>query len=96
MQQPNTLFVGLDVHKDSLAVAYVPEDRSAEVPDSAELPGEHSHVTPTAAIDNGSHINAQVWSEIMASTCRFFPCHFLSNYASHVLKHHRRAVTPWP
>ena len=26
-----TLFVGLDVHKDSIAVAYVFDDRSAEV-----------------------------------------------------------------
>ena len=26
-----TLFVGLDVHKDSIAVAYAPEDRGAEV-----------------------------------------------------------------
>ena len=26
-----TIYVGLDVHKDSIAVAYAPEDRSAEV-----------------------------------------------------------------
>jgi hypothetical protein len=26
-----TLYVGLDVHKDSIAVAYAPEDRAAEV-----------------------------------------------------------------
>ena len=26
-----TLFVGLDVHKDTIAVAYAPEDREAEV-----------------------------------------------------------------
>ena len=26
-----TLYVGLDVHKDSIAVAYAPEDRGAEV-----------------------------------------------------------------
>ena len=26
-----TLFVGLDVHKDTIAVAYAPEDRGAEV-----------------------------------------------------------------
>jgi hypothetical protein len=25
-----TLFVGLDVHKDTIAVAYAPEDRGAE------------------------------------------------------------------
>ncbi|HLC41442.1 MAG TPA: hypothetical protein VJO34_07410 [Methylomirabilota bacterium] len=26
-----TVYVGLDVHKDSIAVAYAPEDRRAEV-----------------------------------------------------------------
>ncbi len=26
-----TVYVGLDVHKDSIAVAYAPEDRGAEV-----------------------------------------------------------------
>ncbi len=32
MEQSNkTLYVGLDVHKDSIAVAYAPEDRGAEV-----------------------------------------------------------------
>jgi len=31
MRQHNTLFVGLDQHKDSIAVAYAPEDREAEV-----------------------------------------------------------------
>lgn len=31
MKHPTTLFVGLDVHKDSITVAHVPEDRSAEV-----------------------------------------------------------------
>ena len=31
MNQPTTLFVGLDVHKDSIAVAHVVDDRSAEV-----------------------------------------------------------------
>lgn len=31
MKKPSTLFVGLDVHKDSIAVAYVPQDRHAEV-----------------------------------------------------------------
>jgi transposase len=31
MNQPTTLFVGLDVHKDSIAVAHVFDDRSAEV-----------------------------------------------------------------
>jgi len=30
MQNTTTLFVGLDVHKDSIAVAYAPEDRSAD------------------------------------------------------------------
>ncbi len=31
MKKPATLFVGLDVHKDSISVAYVPDDRRAEV-----------------------------------------------------------------
>jgi transposase len=31
MHTHHTLFVGLDVHKDSIAVAYAPEDRCAEV-----------------------------------------------------------------
>jgi transposase len=31
MEQSTTLFVGLDVHKDSIAVAYAPDERGAEV-----------------------------------------------------------------
>ena len=31
MKHPTTLFVGLDVHKDSISVAHVPEDRSTDV-----------------------------------------------------------------
>src|SRR5437773_12384602 len=30
-ESSKTLYVGLDVHKDSIAVAYAPEDRGAEV-----------------------------------------------------------------
>jgi len=30
-QSSKTLYVGLDVHKDSIAVAYAPEERGAEV-----------------------------------------------------------------
>ena len=30
MSQSNTLFIGMDVHKDSIAVAYVPQDHGAE------------------------------------------------------------------
>jgi transposase len=30
-QSSKTLYVGLDVHKESIAVAYVPEDRGAEI-----------------------------------------------------------------
>ena len=31
MRPPTTLYVGLDVHKDSIAVAYAPQQRDAEV-----------------------------------------------------------------
>jgi transposase len=31
MGHANTLYVGLDVHKESIAVAYAPEKRGAEV-----------------------------------------------------------------
>ena len=31
MKKPTTLFVGLDVHKDSISVAHVGDDRRAEV-----------------------------------------------------------------
>ena len=31
MKKPTTLFVGLDVHKDSISVAHVPDDRRADV-----------------------------------------------------------------
>jgi hypothetical protein len=30
-ESSKTLYVGLDVHKDAIAVAYAPEDRGAEV-----------------------------------------------------------------
>jgi hypothetical protein len=30
-ESSKTLFVGLDVHKDTIAVAYAPEDRGADV-----------------------------------------------------------------
>ena len=31
MSQSNTLFLGMDVHKDSIAVAYVPQDHGVKV-----------------------------------------------------------------
>ena len=31
MEKSSTIYVGLDVHKDSIAVAYAPEDRGADV-----------------------------------------------------------------
>ena len=30
-ESSRTLYVGLDVHKDAIAVAYAPDDRGAEV-----------------------------------------------------------------
>jgi transposase len=30
-ESSKTLFIGLDVHKDTIAVAYAPEDRGADV-----------------------------------------------------------------
>ena len=33
MAQSRTLFLGMDVHQDAIAVAYVPQDHGAEVPD---------------------------------------------------------------
>ena len=31
MSQSNTLFIGMDVHKESIAVAYIAQDQGAEV-----------------------------------------------------------------
>jgi len=31
MSQSSTLFIGMDVHKDSISIAYVPQDHGAEV-----------------------------------------------------------------
>jgi hypothetical protein len=31
MSQSNTLFIGMDVHKETIAVAYVAQDHGAEV-----------------------------------------------------------------
>jgi hypothetical protein len=31
MKHSNTLYVGLDVHKESIAVAYAAEDRNSEI-----------------------------------------------------------------
>ena len=39
MSQSSTLFIGMDVHKDSIAVAYVAQDHGAEV----DLPRHHWH-----------------------------------------------------
>jgi transposase len=32
MTQSSTLFIGMDVHKDTIAVAYIAQDHGAEVP----------------------------------------------------------------
>jgi hypothetical protein len=42
MGHSTTLFVGLDQHKDSIAVAYVPDDRGTE-----------QRLTVTETTDNG-------------------------------------------
>jgi len=36
-ESSRTLYVGLDVHKDSIAIAYAPEDRGAEVVSLGEV-----------------------------------------------------------
>ena len=40
-QSSKTLYVGLDVHKDSIAVAYASEDRGAELLDAVDHGGSH-------------------------------------------------------
>ena len=37
MSQSSTLFIGVDVHKDSIAVAYIAQDHGAEVIDRGTL-----------------------------------------------------------
>ena len=39
MSQSRTLFIGMDVHKDAIAVAYVAQDHGAEV----TYLGRHRH-----------------------------------------------------
>jgi hypothetical protein len=43
-ESSKTLHVGLDVHKDSIAVAYAPEDRGAEVVPLGEIGTRQSDI----------------------------------------------------
>ena len=51
MAQSNTLSVGMDVHKDSIAVAYIAQEYGAEGPRSWERP-LHSHEAPSKMSDS--------------------------------------------
>ena len=49
------LYVGLDVHKDSIAVAYAPEDRGAEVVSLGAIGTRQSDIDKALCCDVGSH-----------------------------------------
>jgi hypothetical protein len=49
MSQSNTLFVGMDVHKDSIAVAYVTQDHGAEVISLGTIGTRHGDISPDPA-----------------------------------------------
>ena len=55
MHQSRTLYIGLDVHKESIAVAYVAQEHHAEVVslkgDSYQLKDRDLGRTPTASKD---------------------------------------------
>ena len=44
MQQSSTLYVGLDVHKDSIAVAYVAKDHAAHVLSYGTISTRHADI----------------------------------------------------
>ena len=44
LESSKTLYVGLDVHKDSIAVAYAPDDRGAEVVSLGTIGTRHSDI----------------------------------------------------
>ena len=58
MQQPSTLYVGMEVHKDAIAVAYVAQDHGAEV---LSLGLGHVSVTSIHASARG-HRRPNIWS----------------------------------
>jgi hypothetical protein len=53
-ESSKTLFVGLDVHKDTIAIAYAPEDRGADVESLGTIgtPAvRHRQVDPEARVE---------------------------------------------
>jgi hypothetical protein len=47
MSQYTTLFVGLDVHKDSIAVAYAPDDRDVAIVPLGQIGTRHCDIDKT-------------------------------------------------
>ena len=59
MTQSSTLYIGMDVHKDSIAVAYITQDHHAEVVPSS--PSARASAISTNSSGNGSP-KAHIWS----------------------------------
>jgi hypothetical protein len=47
MSQSTTLFIGMDVHKDSIAVAYIAQDHGAEVTYLGTIGTRQCDIDPT-------------------------------------------------
>ena len=60
MTQSSTLYVGMDVHKDSIAVAYVAKDSRRR----GHLPRHHRHPTVSTSINSSASCNPKpnTWS----------------------------------
>src|SRR6266508_7044259 len=54
MSQSSTLFIGIDVHKDSMAVAYVAQDHGAEVTCLVQSQARYSEMSYTIGHENTS------------------------------------------